>query len=295
MGEATKGETSEIEHLSAQTSGYPIDLLQRFSAGNHRPTEFAARTEDAGEIELNLGLSLGGYFGVGPKEKNLIRSSSVAGLTSLFRDDEVSTPPPVSSPGITRTCSLPTEAEEELTKRKQLQSLRRMEAKRKRLEKQRSFRAGKYRTFMEGSCEQEKRVEEEGLKAMDLKGKVEGSAGCPGSTGSASATEQQQYMVANGLYASLAPPFPLPAWVAPTRGASLPPGFDIKTNGKGNVLAAAAAALRGFPPSSSQGSLGSHSQGSSSSGISEFESLHVQGTSFFLKFCLYLLIFVEKI
>ncbi|KAJ4960562.1 hypothetical protein NE237_020472 [Protea cynaroides] len=266
MGEATRGEGSEIEHLSLQMNRYPIDLLKRFTSVSNRATEIVADVEDTEEIELNLGLSLGGCFGVDSREKRqLIRSSSVAGLTSLVREDDAVNPPPVVT--LPRTCSLPTETEEERRKRKELQCLRRMEAKRKRSEKQRNFRVGKDRSFMEGSGEEEKRIEDEGLMVMNLKGKVE-----------AKEQLQQQFMVENGLPASMASQFGVPGWATPARGVSLPHGFDATTNGKGSVFAATGAAvLRGYPPPTPQGSLGS--QGSGSSGISEFESRQVQGLS----------------
>lgn len=90
----------------------------------------AETTKDSEEIELSLGLSLNGQFGVNPKSsKNntLIRSSS-----SISNFLEI----PQNAP-LTRTCSLPVEAEEETRKRREIQMLRRMEAKRKRSEKQR--------------------------------------------------------------------------------------------------------------------------------------------------------------
>ncbi|KAF8408218.1 hypothetical protein HHK36_007363 [Tetracentron sinense] len=186
MGDSKEGGTSEVEQISMQINGFPRDLLQRLTARDHRPSEFEGNTEDSGEIELNLGLSLGGCFGVDPKEKKLIRSSSVAGfMTAPVREGDGVALLPVPCPPIMRTCSLPTETEEERRKRKEIQSLRRMEAKRKRSEKQRNFRAGKDRASLEGNCEEDKRAEEEGLMvAVNLKGKVEGSVGCPGFTGS---------------------------------------------------------------------------------------------------------------
>ncbi|XP_019462267.1 PREDICTED: ninja-family protein AFP1-like isoform X3 [Lupinus angustifolius] len=99
--------------------------------------------EDKEEVELNLGLSLGGKFGVDKyaayKSNKLMRSSSVVGTMPLFREGEgavsrslmMATPHPL----LMRTSSLPVETEEELRKRKELQTLRRMEAKRRRSEK----------------------------------------------------------------------------------------------------------------------------------------------------------------
>lgn len=87
-------------------------------------------TNNNEEIELSLGLSLNGRFGVDPKssKNNLTRSASSS--VSNFLEISSCTP-------LTRTCSLPVDAEEETRKRKEMQMLRRMEAKRKRSEKQR--------------------------------------------------------------------------------------------------------------------------------------------------------------
>ncbi|OMO72017.1 Glycerophosphoryl diester phosphodiesterase [Corchorus olitorius] len=112
-------------------------------------TESQPSTRSEGEeeeeeqgLELNLGLSLGGRFGVDKNAKKLTRSSSIAGSIPIFREDiDANTPPAVSNyPTLIRTSSLPTETEEEWRKRKELQTLRRMEAKRRRSEKQRSSR-----------------------------------------------------------------------------------------------------------------------------------------------------------
>ncbi|XP_010258036.1 PREDICTED: ninja-family protein AFP3 [Nelumbo nucifera] len=283
MREARETEPSEIEHLPVQMSGHPRDLLKRFSATNYRPSEFAEAREDTEEIELNLGLSLGGCFGVDPREKRLVRSSSIAGLTTMARDEDASAPPPAACSALTRTCSLPTETEEERRKRKELQCLRRMEAKRKRSEKQRNSRAGKDRASLEGNCEEDKRLDDEVLLSLNLKGKVENITSFQGFTSNALAKQQQQqpqpqqqYMTANDFTSSAAPTFGLLTWAAAAQGAAHPHGMDTSTNGKGNVLAAAFP-MRGYPPPSSQGSLGS--QGSSSSGVSEFESRPVQGLS----------------
>ncbi|CAI9758521.1 unnamed protein product [Fraxinus pennsylvanica] len=88
------------------------------------------------EVELNLGLSLGGRFGVDKSSNKLARSSSVAECLPVVRDDnDVVAPPLVAYTGLLRTSLLPAEIEEEWRKIKQLQTLRRMEAKRRRSEK----------------------------------------------------------------------------------------------------------------------------------------------------------------
>ncbi|XVE91622.1 hypothetical protein REPUB_Repub01dG0026100 [Reevesia pubescens] len=146
MGEASESRrkssssSKEMINLSLQIEKYPRDLLQRFMS-----TEAQASTRSEGEeeeeVELNLGLSLGGRFGVDKNAKKLTRSSSIAGSIPIFREDDANNPAPVSNyPTLIRTSSLPTETEEEWRKRKELQTLRRMEAKRRRSEKQRSSR-----------------------------------------------------------------------------------------------------------------------------------------------------------
>ncbi|OVA14607.1 Ninja [Macleaya cordata] len=249
-----EAETGEIEHLSLQMNGYSRDLLQRFTEGNQNPKKEIS--EPPQEIELNLGLSLGGCFGADPKENNrLIRSSSIAGLTTILKDDVFFAPQPVACPSLIRTCSLPTETEEEWRKRKELQSLRRLEAKRKRSEKQRNFRMGKDRASFEGNCEVDKPAEEEGSMGMNVKVKVEsgtGLTGYPVGVPPAMAKQQQQFMGANG------------SWTALIRRA-VNESMDGSLNGKNNVLG-----LRGFPPPSPPGSQGSF-------GVSEFETRPVQG------------------
>lgn len=125
MSESEKKEDGEIYRNIPR----PIsrDLLQSFmSKKNKNPS-----VEDGEvEVELDLGLSLNGRFGVDPlaKTRLLTRSSSIPDFVVNDHRSELS-----------RTCSLPVETEE-WRKRKELQSLRRLEAKRKRSEKQRNVR-----------------------------------------------------------------------------------------------------------------------------------------------------------
>lgn len=148
MGDASGGKKGigSMEKLSLEPNRNPRDLLQRFLATNQTRLIRMSSTEEEElleeeEIELNLGLSLGGRFGVDKtdKKKLLVRSASIAGILPVVRDDgDVAAPAPANFPaGLMRTSSLPAETEEEWRKRKDLQSLRRMEAKRRRSEKQR--------------------------------------------------------------------------------------------------------------------------------------------------------------
>ena len=151
-------------HNSERMDRYPRDLLQGFvmrgvtvrddnmnnvitSQHNHHhqhEQQPPQHQEEDEELELNLGLSLGGRFGVdkNAKKKKLMRSSSVVGTMPLFREDDAVAPPLAAFPSLMRTSSLPTETEEEWRRRKEMQTLRRMEAKRRRSEKQKGSREG---------------------------------------------------------------------------------------------------------------------------------------------------------
>ncbi|EEC82402.1 hypothetical protein OsI_26773 [Oryza sativa Indica Group] len=108
---------------------------------------------ESDEIELSLGLSLGGCFGADLarefKKPRLVRSSSIASICSLpggggggAGGDDVATAAPAPAP-LMRTSSLPTETEEERWRRREMQSLKRLEAKRKRLERRNSMNSGR--------------------------------------------------------------------------------------------------------------------------------------------------------
>ncbi|XP_010476399.1 PREDICTED: ninja-family protein AFP2-like [Camelina sativa] len=157
MGEASRqqqracnGELTVTTNLSLDINKYPRDLLRGFMSENGVGSGGTGETDcdDEAAIELNLGLSLGGRFGVDKTPRKLKRSSSVIG-TLPFDDDSTATTvtgmeeaePENYTVGLVRTTSLPAEMEEEWRKRKEMQSLRRMEAKRRRCEKQ-SFRVG---------------------------------------------------------------------------------------------------------------------------------------------------------
>uniref|UniRef100_A0A5B6ZFD8 Ninja-family protein n=1 Tax=Davidia involucrata TaxID=16924 RepID=A0A5B6ZFD8_DAVIN len=159
MAEAEeKGETN---HVSLQMNIFSRDLLQRFISGDHFPRNFEERKheEEEEDVELSLGLSLNGRFGVDPKRaKKLIRSSSTSNFT-MTDDNNTARVTPVAYSPLVRTCSLPTETQEELRKRKELQSLRRMEAKRKRLEKLKNVRTLRDQEKLEGNGEDNVRAQ----------------------------------------------------------------------------------------------------------------------------------------
>ncbi|KAF3520162.1 hypothetical protein DY000_02063414 [Brassica cretica] len=139
---------SEANERSREMSRsmFPRDLLQRYTPISAKVVN--GEEEEDEEIELDLSLSLGGRFGV--DKSKLARSSSVVGPTMPFSREnhqpETEMRPVETSVaghmGLTRATSLPVETEEEWRKRKEMESLRRMEAKRRRSEKLRGRGSG---------------------------------------------------------------------------------------------------------------------------------------------------------
>lgn len=139
----TRRTSRDMESLSLEMSKYPEDLFRRFSPpvpNRHRQPIGKQTDQEAEEdVELSLGLSLDGKFGVDKSHKGLIRSSSIAGPFPLLKDDDTApAPPPAVSP-IGRTASLPIVSDDDWKRKKELQMLRRLAAKRRRSEKQKSF------------------------------------------------------------------------------------------------------------------------------------------------------------
>ncbi|CAJ1833212.1 unnamed protein product [Sphenostylis stenocarpa] len=125
----------------------PRDLLRSFMGVNHHHNHSdnrhnlpvsVVKLEEEEELELSLGLSMNGRFGVDPTAKKIKRTTSIP---EFVRDEEMGYAAAGCTGPLVRTCSLPTETEEEWRKRKELQTLRRMEARRKRSEKQRNLKA----------------------------------------------------------------------------------------------------------------------------------------------------------
>ncbi|XP_004237223.1 ninja-family protein AFP3 [Solanum lycopersicum] len=233
----------EMENLSLDTSR---DLLQRFM-GISEKSELEI-VEDINEDELNLGLSLGGRFGVDKSSSNLlVRSSSIAACLPTVRDDDAvavssSLSQSVScNPSLVRTSSLPVETELEWRKRKELQSLRRMEAKRRRSEKvQRNLRGEK--------CMED---ENRGTDQMNLRG--------GNNNNNKKKLEKEQFLATARKFGCKLPTL-----------AAL--GADDMAMAKGKE-----SYLQEKKKPASQGSM--ESQGGCSSSISELESKPAQGSA----------------
>jgi hypothetical protein len=110
---------------------------------------------DDEDLELSLGLSMNGRFGFDPNAKKIKRTTSIPEFmipVSGGGGGSASGSGGSEGGNLIRTCSLPAESEEEWRKRKELQTQRRMEARRKRNEKQRNLRAMRERSNFGGGC-----------------------------------------------------------------------------------------------------------------------------------------------
>lgn len=150
---------------------------------------------DEENVELSLGLSLNGRFGVERRRfvtnnhdynNRLIRASSVVNF-SLVTENEAT---------LTRTCSLPI-ATEEWKKKKELQSLRRSEAKRKRVEKLKNGRV-----VNEENCEMKRRKIKYGNELLPPLPRLS-SVGSPGSGGSSGVSDLETQPAFSGMFFNL--------------------------------------------------------------------------------------------
>ncbi|PKI32961.1 hypothetical protein CRG98_046635 [Punica granatum] len=237
MAKAVEGCSPDIScPIPMPMPGFPRDLLQNFISGTHFPRKFEEKVEDDDgelELELTLGLSLNGRFGVDPGAKKLVRSSSIPELLQPLSDNG-SMGSGVGEP-ILRTCSLPMESEDECRKRKAMQSLRRMEAKRKRTEKQRNSRAingQNSRVYFEDRPDEDRKMQEVATRNHQKDQFLKGSA-------DAFAAKEATFGMSN-------------------RGSNGKGADFIGENGHNGLVA---------------------SRGSGSLGVSEFDSLPVQGSN----------------
>jgi len=263
---STTTTTTTTQTQQIQNTQHHQHQYRQYLRENQEEEEEDEEEEDEG-VELNLGLSLGGRFGVDKhaKNKKLTRSSSVVGTMPLLREDiaaaaGVASPTP-AYPTLIRSSSLPTETEEEWRKRKELQTLRRMEAKRRRSEKQRVSKSEKDSSAA-GATGGSEEIEGSGV-TMGLNRSTVGAA---------------------------PPPFGLPNWANATKQVVL---GDVLGKGKIGV------GFQGFfTQPSSQGSV--DSQGGSSSSLSEMDSKPFLGNliciytfySFIMKFLYALVCFI---
>lgn len=271
MAEANDIRNGEIENVSLNVAGIPRDTLQKFFSGSNFPRKFEGETEEEAEeeIELSLGLSLNGRFGVDPKRTNkLTRSSSISDffLNQARRNGGVVVDSNARLRRLGRTCSLPaveTETEEEWKKRKELQCLRRQEAKRKRTEKQRVFMA---------AAKDRAVAAEENCPAVGNDDEKRGE-GVDGGR-----QEQVPEMLKGFISAGWT--LGVSNWVpAAAHGLETKPLRPNALDGRGGGGGGGGEGVP--PPSSSPGSIGSQGSGSGSSLVSDFDYLMLPGNLLF--------------
>ncbi|XP_073271881.1 ninja-family protein AFP3-like [Primulina huaijiensis] len=173
-------ENGEKFNLSLRVSGVRRDMQHKFTRRGFE--------EEDDEIELSLGLSSNGRFGVDPARKKLKRYSSISDLVSPVEaasDNLGDTQQPrvaaLESYGLPlmRTCSLPSE---EVRHRRELQSMRRMEARKKRSEKLKNARVVKDKeSCLESENGDFQRVCNGNCNGLENGHGMEGSIGSPGS------------------------------------------------------------------------------------------------------------------
>nr|GLL18750.1 ninja-family protein AFP3-like [Ipomoea trifida] len=128
-------------NLCVPGGSFPANFDRRIQTKERNGGGAVAGGEE-GEIELSLGLSLNGKFGVDPnRDQKLKRCSSISSFALNGEGTGARAFSPYAPP-LSRTCSLPAEAEteEEWRRRKEAQSQKRLEAKRKRMEKMKNVR-----------------------------------------------------------------------------------------------------------------------------------------------------------
>lgn len=124
-----------------------MDFLGRFGGACGKDSDNALekskpKSTDSEDLELSLDLSTNGCFGVDLKGKSkLIRASSIASILPLPKN-EIEEAAMIPTGSLVRTTSLPVETEEAVRKRKEMQFLKRLEVKRKRLERRNSLKSG---------------------------------------------------------------------------------------------------------------------------------------------------------
>ncbi|KAK4490746.1 hypothetical protein RD792_001451 [Penstemon davidsonii] len=142
-------ENRENLNLSLHKNGLSRDLPFRFwnqihlLNGNVQRNEDREEEKEGEELQLSLGLSMNGRFGTDPTSKKLRRSSSISNLVFPVGAGSTHQTRGVAFDGhapLGRTRSLPIEVEAACRRRRDLQSMKQMEARKKRMEKLKSVK-----------------------------------------------------------------------------------------------------------------------------------------------------------
>ncbi|KAJ9140554.1 hypothetical protein P3X46_031187 [Hevea brasiliensis] len=114
-----KKKVEETELSLKQNNGQPKYLLKRFSPQENpkETTQLSTQEIKQEKLDINLGLSLGGIYSEKSSGKPLTRSSSIIGVLTPKKDhQELDSPLPKTFRSLSRSCSVPTEAEQEQRK-----------------------------------------------------------------------------------------------------------------------------------------------------------------------------------
>ncbi|KAK4751320.1 hypothetical protein SAY87_004802 [Trapa incisa] len=186
------------------------------------PAAAAEATEEGG-IELSLGLSLNGRFGVDPMRTNgtsLTRSSSIPDLLNSSMA-EIG-----FSSSLKRSCSLPAETEDECRKRKEVQTLRRLELKRKWDQKHRVSRDSNHNKLISSTEEMNGFLLLQPPRSWSQQNSIGSQGSGTGSSGISSESEIPQH-----FHAAESVPRPRPRPTAVL--GRPPPGSSAPANGLG--------------------------------------------------------------
>ncbi|KAF2282322.1 hypothetical protein GH714_043851 [Hevea brasiliensis] len=110
-----KKKVEETELFLKQNNGQPKYLLKRFSPQENpkETTQLSTQEIKQEKLDINLGLSLGGIYSENSSGKPLTRSSSIIGVLTPKKDhQELDSPLTKSFLSLSRSCSVPTEAEQ---------------------------------------------------------------------------------------------------------------------------------------------------------------------------------------
>ncbi|XP_022738150.1 ninja-family protein AFP3-like [Durio zibethinus] len=146
-------------NFSLQNNQQPTNLVQIFSTDKLSKKQTQVDNSKRPlhpELDLNLRLSLGGIYSGNNKEKPLTRSSSIPGVVTLkkINSSELEKSLPKGFLSLARSCSLPSEVERsrKLVNVKKLRIMRRVEAKKRVVVRQRNANkaSDKEKLIMEG-------------------------------------------------------------------------------------------------------------------------------------------------
>lgn len=138
--EAVEMEIEAVEAENQRRRRCHVPLPPVRHVDQPQPQKISSGEDCELSLELSLGLSSNGLFGFDPNAKKIKRTAS-----SMIPATADGSGSGSGGGNLIRTCSLPAESREEWLRRKELQSQRRMEARKRKNEKRRHSRAARER------------------------------------------------------------------------------------------------------------------------------------------------------